>query len=129
MLSPYRSKRWIFAIGDVAHKVEARLQVGRHVRLTVDGEVVEWPQSWVDVLDFGGKFAFEMRSSQGGSGPPTVHQCWLVLNTMRMYLFVDGVDIETGKRRSAVSIGRWVIRCIVFLLVALLFGVYSREHR
>ena len=134
MLSPYRARRWVFALGEVTHKVEARLQVGRHVRLTVDGEVLEWPLSWVDVLDFGGKFDFELRSSTGGGGggsggggapdaaTTAVHQCWLVINTVHMYLFVDGVDVDTGQRRSAVSVGRWVIRCIAFLLVVLIFS-------
>jgi hypothetical protein len=124
MLSPYRTKRWVFALGDVTHKVEAWLQVGRYVRLTVDGEVLEWPQSWLDVLDFGGKFDFELWSPAAGRRAATAHQCLLVINTIRMYLFVDGVDIETGARTSAVSVGRWVIRCIVFVLVAAAFVLY-----
>jgi len=132
MLSPYRSRRWVFALGDVTHKVEARLSVGRHVRVTVDGEVIEWPLTWLDVLDFGGRFDFEMRAAPAGGGgggggaPPAVHACRLTVNTINMYLSVNGVDIETGKPLRPVSIGRWVIRVVAFLLAAFLFYWVNR---
>ena len=123
MLSGVRLRRWTFSLDGTEHKVEARLQVGRCVQLTVDGEVLEWPQTWLDVLDFGGRFAFELHAATSTLPTPATpaHECWLVINTLNMYLFVDGVDIESGRRRSGISTGRGVFRIVAFILVALVF--------
>ena len=63
------------------------------VTLAVDGEVVEWEQSLLDLLDFGGKFRFTLYSGVN-TLEEAVHECFLVINLWHIYLFVDGLDIE-----------------------------------
>lgn len=113
-----RNKKWIFKLKDASHKVELRQKMCQKVSLTVDGEVVEWEQSLLDLLDFGGKFRFKLYSAENSS-QEVVHDCFLVINMWHIYLFVDGLDIERGKRFS-LSGGRIIIGILVFAIVCLL---------
>ena len=113
-----RSKKWIFKLRDVPHKVELRQKMCQKVTLAVDGEVVEWEQSLLDLLDFGGKFRFKLYSGVNTS-EEAAHECFLVINLWHIYLFVDGLDIERGKRFSF-SGGRIIIGILVVCAVCLL---------
>ena len=113
-----RSKKWIFKLRDVPHKVELRQKMCQKVTLAVDGEVVEWEQSLLDLLDFGGKFRFTLYSGVN-TAEEAAHECFLVINLWHIYLFVDGLDIERGKRFSF-SGGRIIIGILVVCAVCLL---------
>jgi len=115
-----RNKRWLFKLDDVPHKVELRQRMCQKITVTVDGEVIEWDQSLLDLLDFGGKFRFTLYSGAANSGDECSHECFLVINLLHIYLFVDGLDIEGGRRRWALSGGRVVIGTLVLLTVGLL---------
>lgn len=115
-----RNKKWIFKIGEVPHKVELRQKMCQNVTLAVDGEVMEWDQSILDLLDFGGKFRFTLYSGLSETGAELPHECYLVINLLHIYLYVDGRDIERGDNRSALSGGRVIIGTLVLLSVGVL---------
>ena len=122
-----RTKKWVFKIDGMTHRVDVRHKLFRSVRVNVDDEEITWEQSrLLDLLDFGGRFQFVLRS---GSRPDMMvrHDCILIVNFLHLYLFVDGKDVETD-RRFLFSTFRFLIRFFVIALLLLLLWYYIRSH-
>ena len=111
-------KKWIFKLGDSTHQVELKQQFLKNTQVTVDGESLDWKQSIFDLLDFGGRYSFTLRSSDPSSGGLCLHECQVVVNMWRTYLLVDGVDVET-RRRYPFSVFRLSLRLVMLSIVLL----------
>ena len=119
-----RHKQWIFRLGNETHKVEFRQQLMRDVCVTVDGHELQWELGILDHLDFGGHFSFSIHG-EDAERRPVSYVCTLMLTMVHAYLYVDGVNIETGDS-SMYSVGRTVIRIFALAGAALLFATTLR---
>lgn len=113
---PAADKKWIFKLDGSTHQVELKQQYLKSTSITVDGEVLDWKQSPLELLDFGGTFCFTLRSGHGIHS--TNHDCQVTVNMWHTYLLVDGVDVESGRRYpySAFRLGVRVVMLAIVLL-------------
>jgi hypothetical protein len=112
------------------HKVVAKHQLCKMISITVDDnehDVIVWEQSVLDLLDFGGKFRFTVTSPEciedhgEENAKPVVHHCFIMIHPWHMKLYVDGVNVESGKRYIP-STFRLMIRLITVLMCFLIFS-------
>jgi hypothetical protein len=136
----FHSQQWIFKSRGLhqdrhlqcKHKVSVKHQLCKNISITVDDQensAIVWEQSLWDVLDFGGKFRFTVTSpdciENYGDQEPIVHDCLIVIHPWFMSLYVDGVNVVSGKTYVP-STFRLLIRLIT---LAACFFIFSFPFR
>jgi hypothetical protein len=107
--SRFHSRQWTFKSKDLLskhnlnciHKVIVRYHWCQIVCIMADdheSDTIIWKQSIWDVLDFGGKFRFTITSPEcTQNDKPFTHDCLLVVRPWSMKLYIDNINVETGK--------------------------------
>jgi hypothetical protein len=137
----FQCQQWIFKSQGLhrerslkcTHKVVAKHSLCKTISVTADDrehEVIIWEQNLWDLLDFGGKFRFTVTSPEciedNGYAKPAVHHCLIVIHPWRMKLYVDGIDVESGKAYVP-STFRLVVRLVTLLMCFLVFSFSFRS--
>jgi hypothetical protein len=132
----FRCQQWFFMSRGLrqgrdlqcSHKVHVRHNLCKTISITVDDhehDTIVWEQNLWDVLDFGGKFRFTITSPEclehdNGYGRPIQHDCLIVIHPWFINLYVDGVNVESGKAYVP-STFRLVIRLVTLLACFFIF--------
>ena len=140
----FRCQQWIFMSRGLrqdrdlqcAHKILVKHKLCKTISITVDDhehDTIIWEQNLWDALDFGGKFRFTITSPEclehnNGRGRPIQHDCLIVIHPWCMSLYVDGVNVESGKTYVP-STFRLVIRLVTLFACFFIFCFQFRSSQ